>query len=199
MKSLQCPKCKDKSGGCNCDYQTTEIKKSYYTEKTQPSNDLEIGRQILNWIGNAALKGYIDYEDKSYSEHKNEIIKELGTRGKVNVYLHTHGIMINDAYYTFYPIHYTQVNSLSTELGKLFINFQEAGSCINKSLPILVTGHNADAFIGRFITEQKINDKTNRIAKTTTHPFAIIMAILLVTLIIIIILGPILGILKPFL
>lgn len=66
-----------------------------------PTN-LEIGKQIVNWGGNAAFDG-------EYSHNEN-VVTEIPS-GNVKVILHTHGIKVLKGL-TFYPIHNSQIISL---------------------------------------------------------------------------------------
>lgn len=64
--------------------------------------NLEIGKQIVNWGGNAAFDGIYD--------HRENIITAIPS-GKVKVVLHTHGIQVIKGL-MFYPIHNSQIISL---------------------------------------------------------------------------------------
>lgn len=98
-KAISCPNCGNPIN------QTVDLIKTEKKELLKfpelPAN-LEIGKQIVNWGGNAAFDGV-------YNQEEN-IITEIPT-GKVKVILHTHGIEVVKGL-TFYPIHNSQIISL---------------------------------------------------------------------------------------
>jgi predicted ATP-dependent serine protease len=99
-KALSCPNCGNPIN------QTVDLIKTEKKELLKfpelPIN-LEIGKQIVNWGGNAAFDGV-------YNQGEN-LITEIPT-GKVKVILHTHGIKVVKGLTTFYPIHNSQIISL---------------------------------------------------------------------------------------
>jgi len=113
MALINCSECgkeiSDKARSCpNCGnpiHQTIEVvntePKDLLKFPELPTN-LEIGKQIVNWGGNAAFDGV-------YNQEEN-LITEIPS-GKVKVILHTHGLQIVKGL-SFYPIHNSQIISL---------------------------------------------------------------------------------------
>lgn len=98
-KAISCPNCGNPIN------QTADLIK---TEKKEilkfpelPTN-LEIGKQIVNWGGNAAFDGVYN--------HGENLITKIPS-GKVKVILHTHGMQVVKGF-SFYPIHNSQIISL---------------------------------------------------------------------------------------
>ena len=96
MALINCPECNktisDKATNCpNCGFPlktgNNETQETESTELKCPTfpDDLSIGKQIVNWAGNAACSGYFRAEDN--------IIRTI-TPGEVKVLLHKSGIRI---------------------------------------------------------------------------------------------------------
>ncbi|MBN2893516.1 MAG: zinc-ribbon domain-containing protein [Bacteroidales bacterium] len=113
MALINCPECgkeiSDKALSCpNCGNpmnQTIDVIQPKNEELLKfpelPAN-LEIGKQIVNWGGNAAFDG-------EYRQNEN-VVTEIPS-GKVKVILHTHGLQVVKGL-TFYPIHNSQIISI---------------------------------------------------------------------------------------
>ena len=113
MSLINCPECgkeiSDKAISCpNCGNpinQTIEVvntKSEALLKFPELPTNLEIGKQIVNWGGNAAFDGV-------YNQGEN-LITEIPS-GKVKVILHTHGLKVVKGL-TFYPIHNSQIISI---------------------------------------------------------------------------------------
>jgi len=112
MALINCAECKkeisDKANACpNCGNPIT--KKDTLTKLDKelvfpnlPAN-LEIGKQIVNWGGNANIEGF-------YDKTENTIISI--PNGKINIILHTHGIQLITKSLTNYPINNDQIISI---------------------------------------------------------------------------------------
>lgn len=114
MSLINCPECNneisDKAITCpNCGFPLTNTSHDYLTQNQNEivcpglPHDLSIGKQIVNWSGNAALSCEFRSEDN--------IIREI-TPGKVHVLLHKKGISINSILFQPYmQIDYSQIIS----------------------------------------------------------------------------------------
>ncbi len=115
MALINCSECgkeiSDKATSCpNCGNPINQIFELGNSEKTDylhfpnlPVN-LEIGKQITNWVGNAVIEGIFDQ-----NENTNTSIPS----GKVNVLIHTHGLQVtSDFYIERLKIHHSQIISL---------------------------------------------------------------------------------------
>lgn len=98
-KAISCPNCGNPINQTTKIIDTNEEKLLKFPEL--PTN-LEIGKQIVNWGGDAGFEG-------EYSQSENVITKIPS--GKVNVILHTHGLQIVKGI-TFYSIHNSQIISI---------------------------------------------------------------------------------------
>jgi DNA-directed RNA polymerase subunit RPC12/RpoP len=67
------------------------------------TQDLNIGKQITNWWGNASIRGFYELTENDFDEVPY---------GEVEVILHTHGIRIGPVYAAMYPIHNYQIISM---------------------------------------------------------------------------------------
>jgi len=114
MALIHCPECdkevSDKASSCpNCGF-PLETRGGEEREEREElicpdfPDDLSIGKQIINWIGGAALSGYFDA--------KENLIEGIES-GKVHVLLHEDGIRICGSWYTpLIDIHRSQIISL---------------------------------------------------------------------------------------
>ncbi len=114
MALLNCIECgkeiSDKASSCpNCGNPMNNEASKHNSKKNDDllicpelPNNLEIGKQIVNWGGDAGFDGIFD--------SKENTINELSS-GKIKVILHTHGIQLMQGL-TFYSIHQSQIISL---------------------------------------------------------------------------------------
>ncbi len=100
-KAISCPNCGNPINQ-SIDIIKNEIKNEEELKFAELPDNLEIGKQIVNWGGNAAFDGYYD--------QRENLITEIPS-GTVKVILHTHGMHIVKGL-IFYPIHNSQIISL---------------------------------------------------------------------------------------
>ena len=118
MALIRCPECEkqisEKATACpNCGHPITEIDKILSSiiqegkllEYPELPTNLELGKQITNWGGDAAFDGFYDHEENVVTVIPN---------GKVMVALHTHGIAVLKALglTANHEIHNSQIISL---------------------------------------------------------------------------------------
>ncbi len=98
-KALSCPNC---GNPMNQTIDVIQAKKEELLKFPELPVNLEIGKQIVNWGGNAAFDG-------EYNQNEN-VVKEIPS-GKIKVILHTHGLQVVKGL-TFFPIHNSQIISI---------------------------------------------------------------------------------------
>lgn len=96
-KAVQCPHC----GNPMATAQTEVMMEQELLYPGFPDN-LEIGKQIVNWGSDSAFEGYYDLSEN--------VITEIAD-GKVTVILHTHGLQLMQGIH-LYPIHNDQIISI---------------------------------------------------------------------------------------
>ncbi|WP_201723593.1 zinc ribbon domain-containing protein [Spirosoma sp. 209] len=163
MALITCPECdkevSDKARACpNCGFpldsnppSTNSISSELLQFPELPSN-LSIGRQIVNWGGDAAIDG--EYQS-------DENVVEIPS-DKVKVILHTHGIRIaNSMYIPIFDIHNSQVISIKQTTKSELVNMDKSvigravvGGLILGPLGAVVGGMSG---IG---SKQKVQDKS---------------------------------------
>ncbi|UZW14349.1 zinc ribbon domain-containing protein [Clostridium pasteurianum] len=107
---IKCPECQkeisDKAKSCpNCGYPiSSETIKINDIEFPNLSNDLSIGKQIVNWTYDAAIDGLYENSGNTYDKFPS---------GKIKVLLFKNGIRICGSFYrTLVEIHYSQIISV---------------------------------------------------------------------------------------
>lgn len=122
MSLISCPECQneisDKALSCpKCGYPIVmenktsenklEINPFDLSDLTEFPNhlpqDLSVGKQIVNWWGNASIKGIYELTENDFDEIPH---------GEVIVNLHAYGVKIGPAYATMFPIHNSQIISM---------------------------------------------------------------------------------------
>ena len=98
-KAISCPNC---GNPINQTVEVTNTKSEEILKFPELPTNLEIGKQIVNWGGNAAFDGV-------YNQGEN-LITGIPS-GKVKVILHTHGLQVVKGL-TLYPIHNSQIISI---------------------------------------------------------------------------------------
>jgi len=98
-KAISCPNC---GNPINKTGEIANTKNEEILNFPELPTNLEIGKQIVNWGGNAAFGGV-------YNQGEN-LITEIPS-GKVKVILHTHGLQVVKGL-VFYPIHNSQIISI---------------------------------------------------------------------------------------
>jgi len=98
-KAISCPNC---GNPINQTVEVANTKSEEILKFPELPINLEIGKQIVNWGGNAAFDGV-------YNQGEN-LITEIPS-GKVKVILHTHGLQVVKGL-IFYPIHNSQIISI---------------------------------------------------------------------------------------
>jgi hypothetical protein len=129
MALTNCPECNkeisDKANSCpGCGFPINEKNNLVIKEKEEilvfprlPEN-LQIGKQIVNWKQDAGIKGEFQRDEN--------VIENIPT-GKVNVILHTHGISLtSDWYLTFVEIHNSQIIDLKTTTRAELVNLDKS-------------------------------------------------------------------------
>jgi len=122
MSLINCPECNheisDNAISCpNCEYPI--VLKNENPNNNSISNpfdlsketdfpddlpkDLNIGKQIVNWWGNANIKGFYELTENNFDEIPF---------GEVEVILHKNGIKIGSPYAAMFPIHNSQIISM---------------------------------------------------------------------------------------
>ena len=182
-KASSCPNC----GNPNVQIdKISKIKEEELLKFPELPKSLKIGKQIVNWGGNASVKGI-------YSQEEN-IITEIPS-GKVHVILHTHGIEIIKGL-TFYPIHNSQIiNMEQTPIGGmsgtsnqrkaknrhyLVINFWDIKTKIAQTILINGNGTSICAFVRKHAEEKSINKTENRLAENDNRLTLGVLAILVI-------------------
>ena len=160
MALINCPECNkeisDKATSCpNCGFplqpKMSEISDQEELKFPQLPADLSIGKQIVNWLGDAGFKGNIEAEIN---------VVEGISSGTVNVTLHKQGIKISDKYFQpLLDIHNSQLISLKkttrselSQMDKSVIGRSVVGGLILGPLGAIVGGMSG---IG---TKKKVKD-----------------------------------------
>jgi len=99
-KAINCPNC---GNPINRTVEIANTKCEEILKFPELPTNLEIGKQITNWEGNALFDGV-------YNQREN-LITEIPT-GKVKVLLHTHGLEVLKGYVFLYAIHNSQIISI---------------------------------------------------------------------------------------
>ncbi|MDD2286957.1 MAG: zinc ribbon domain-containing protein [Paludibacter sp.] len=165
MALINCPECgkeiSNKAISCpNCGLPLTREISQLETKSEEqleilpfpklPEN-LDIGKQIVNWAYDAAFNGFFDGRENTLS---------VIPSGKVMVLLHTHGIRLISGL-TFYPIHNSQIISLKTvtqeelvKTDKSVIGRAVVGGLILGPLGAIVGGMSGIGSKEKFINKQ---------------------------------------------
>lgn len=95
-----------------------ESKEEQILKMPEIPKDLSIGKQIVNWGGNAAFEGFF--------ERSENVVQNIPS-GKIKVLLHTHGIRItNTLYATLLEIHNSQIISIKYTTKAELINVDKS-------------------------------------------------------------------------
>ncbi|MBT4843587.1 MAG: zinc ribbon domain-containing protein, partial [Anaerolineae bacterium] len=110
MALISCPECKkqisSQAKSCpNCGYPLDNLEKSLQITRPELSSDLSIGKQVVNWGGDAAIKGYFDSQfntDRSIPD------------GVGSLLLFKNGIKVTGKFYTpLIDIHFSQIVNIA--------------------------------------------------------------------------------------
>ncbi|SBV94863.1 conserved hypothetical protein [uncultured Dysgonomonas sp.] len=150
-KAASCPNCGNPIvDSLNSDNSVSDGDSELLEFPELPS-DLNVGKQIVNWGFDAAIKGFYDRMENTISAIPH---------GEINVVLHTHGIQVYKGL-TFFPIHNSQIISIKTaskgeivSANKSVIGRAVAGGLILGPLGAIVGGMSGigskDKFVDRY-------------------------------------------------
>lgn len=107
-KAISCPMCgypmilKDATVKNKSNNNPFELSEETHFPK-HLSQNLSIGKQIVNWWGNASIRGFYESTENDFDEIPY---------GEAEIVLHAHGIKIGPAYAVIFPIHNSQIISM---------------------------------------------------------------------------------------
>jgi hypothetical protein len=107
-KAISCPNCgypislKNKTPENNTNHNPFDLSRETDFSKNLPQ-DLNIGKQITNWWGNARIKGFYELTENDFDEIPY---------GEVEVILHKYGIKIGPQFAAMFSIHKSQIISM---------------------------------------------------------------------------------------